>query len=88
MLESGMESGVQDHYDQLDDVLAARDTPAEQFRRPAGIFADRVRAVPDDAWSRPSPCDGWTARDVVGHMVEWMPGFLRRSASSWRRAPR
>jgi len=27
-------------------------------------------AVPADAWSRPSPCAGWSARDVVGHLVE------------------
>lgn len=76
LIASGMESGVQDHYDQLDDVLAARDLPAEQFRRFAGTLADRIRAVPPDAWERPSPCAGWTARDVVGHMVEWMPAFL------------
>ena len=75
-LESGMEAGMQQTFDRLDALLETADTPAEQFRRVAGIFADRVRAVPAEAWSRPSPCDGWTARDVVGHMVEWMPGFL------------
>ncbi len=32
-------------------------------------FDHVVRMVPDDAWSNPSPCDGWTGRDVVGHVI-------------------
>jgi uncharacterized protein (TIGR03086 family) len=27
-------------------------------------------------WDQPAPCEGWVARDVVGHVVEWMPAFL------------
>lgn len=51
---------------------------AERFRRVAADFATVIGAVDDDAWSNPSPCTGWTARDVVGHLVEWIPapGFL------------
>lgn len=26
-----------------------------------------VRRVPSDRWDAPSPCDGWSARDVVAH---------------------
>jgi len=26
-----------------------------------------VNRVPDGAWDQSSPCDGWSARDVVGH---------------------
>lgn len=29
-----------------------------------------VEAVRLDAWDAPSPCEGWTARDVVRHMIE------------------
>ena len=47
---------------------------AERFTRVADAFAARVRAVPDDAWQRPAPCEGWVALDVVGHLVEWLPG--------------
>ena len=53
--------------------LVAAD-PAERHRRIAGTFSDRVRGTID--WSAPAPVDGWTARDVVGHLVEWFPGFL------------
>ncbi len=31
---------------------------------------DRViRSVPADAWEQPSPCEGWTAREVAGHAM-------------------
>jgi uncharacterized protein (TIGR03086 family) len=35
-----------------------------------------VNAVPADAWDNPAPCDGWVARDVVRHLVEWLPAFF------------
>lgn len=47
---------------------------SERFGRVAARFTDRVRAVPDDAWDNPAPCQGWVARDVVRHLVEWLPG--------------
>ncbi len=75
-LQSGMEAGMQQTFDRLEHLLAARDTPAEQFRRFSALLTDRLRQVPPGAWELPSPCAGWTARDVVGHMVEWIPGFL------------
>jgi uncharacterized protein (TIGR03086 family) len=48
----------------------------ERFRRAAGDFTGLVESVADDAWERPSPCEGWVARDVVGHLVEWVPEFF------------
>ena len=32
--------------------------------------------MPADGWDRPAPCDGWVARDVVRHLVEWLPAFF------------
>ena len=49
---------------------------AERYRNVAEQFTKRVEAVPDDAWDNPAPCDGWRARDVVGHLVEWLPAFF------------
>jgi uncharacterized protein (TIGR03086 family) len=46
---------------------------AERFRKVAGQFTERAKAVPDHAWDNRAPCEGWVARDVVRHMVEWMP---------------
>jgi uncharacterized protein (TIGR03086 family) len=52
-------------------------TPAENHRRVAGTFTARVRGVSEHGgWDAPAPVAGWTARDVVGHLVEWFPGFL------------
>lgn len=48
---------------------------AERHRRHAGAFTELVRGTSD--WEAPAPVEGWTARDVVGHLVEWFPGFLR-----------
>jgi len=51
---------------------------SERFERVAAGFTATVEAVPPDAWERPAPCEGWVARDVVRHLVEWLagPGFL------------
>jgi uncharacterized protein (TIGR03086 family) len=48
----------------------------ERYQRITGQFTARVQAVPPGAWDRPSPCEGWTARDVVGHLTGWIPGFF------------
>ena len=53
---------------------------ATRYRKVAGGFTDRARAVPEAAWGNASPCEGWDARDVVRHMVEWMPAFLHGGA--------
>jgi uncharacterized protein (TIGR03086 family) len=49
---------------------------AERYRKVAGRFTERARAVPEGAWDEPAPCEGWVARDVVRHMVEWMPSMI------------
>ena len=49
---------------------------AERYRRVAGRFTARANEVPEAAWEDPAPCDGWVARDVVRHLVEWIPAFL------------
>jgi uncharacterized protein (TIGR03086 family) len=49
---------------------------ADRYSKVAAGFTERVRAVPDGAWERPAPCEGWVARDVVRHLTEWVPGFF------------
>jgi len=49
---------------------------AERFRNLSAGFTERATAVPPDAWDNPAPCEGWVARDVVRHLVEWLPGFF------------
>jgi uncharacterized protein (TIGR03086 family) len=50
--------------------------PADRYRKVAAAFTERVRAVPADRWDAPAPCEGWVARDVVRHLVEWLPAFF------------
>ncbi len=45
-------------------------TIANRYRRLADRIDRVAAAVPDDAWSRPSPCEGWTAAEVVGHVAD------------------
>jgi uncharacterized protein (TIGR03086 family) len=48
--------------------------PAKEHRRHAGLFTERVLGTTD--WDAPAPVEGWLARDVVRHLVEWFPAFL------------
>ena len=78
-VDSGMEGGMQDSFNRLDALLVDFDSERERFRRVAGRFTDVLEAVPAGAWSNPAPCEGWTARDVVRHLVEWVPSFFSRA---------
>lgn len=60
--------------------MSARLEPAAEHRLVAGRFADVARAASADDWDRPAPVAGWTARDVVRHLVEWLPGLLESGA--------
>jgi uncharacterized protein (TIGR03086 family) len=55
-------------------------TPADEHRYVAGGFTARVRGARPDSWDDPAPCEGWVARDVVRHLVEWFPAFLKAGA--------
>ncbi|MCX2966407.1 TIGR03086 family metal-binding protein [Gordonia sp. NPDC062954] len=47
-----------------------------RYRQLADGFAAVVASVPADAWSADSPCDGWTARDVVAHVIDTQRQFF------------
>ena len=55
--------------------MALSDLPAQRHRAIGRGFTDRVRGT--RSWDVPSPVAEWTARDVVHHLVEWLPPFLR-----------
>lgn len=49
---------------------------AAQYRRRADAFERLVAGTPPSRWSAPSPCDQWTARDVVVHVVDFHAKIL------------
>ena len=58
------------------------ETPADRFRRRADDLIETARAVPDDRWDAPSPCDDWTVRDVARHVVDvqaMFAGYIDRT---------
>ncbi|CAN5577980.1 maleylpyruvate isomerase family mycothiol-dependent enzyme [soil metagenome] len=54
---------------------------ADRFATAAAGFTKTVRTVDAGAWDNPSPCTGWNARDIVRHVVEWVPGFYGSNAN-------
>lgn len=52
--------------------------PAARYREVAGTFTRRVLGT--RSWGAPAPVAGWTARDVVAHLTEWLPALLAATA--------
>ncbi len=48
---------------------------AERYRRRADQFEQKIAAVQPDQWGNQSPCEKWSARDVVDHLVA-MHGYM------------
>ncbi|MBB6350376.1 TIGR03086 family metal-binding protein [Nonomuraea muscovyensis] len=60
---------------------------ADRYRRRAETFERKVVSVHPDQWSLPSPCEKWTARDVVRHIVDMHEAMLRPLGRSLGPAP-
>ncbi|SDF59765.1 TIGR03086 family metal-binding protein [Klenkia brasiliensis] len=54
------------------------DQTAARHRAAASALTAVLDAVPADRWDSPSPCAGWTARDVVAHVVDTQRELLTR----------
>ena len=48
----------------------------DSYRLVSSGFDAAVRAVSPDEWEAQSPCEQWTARDVVAHVVEGHRGVI------------
>lgn len=51
-------------------------TTVDRFRTAAEPLTSVIDRVPADRWDAPSPCEGWTTRDVVRHIIETERQFL------------
>ncbi|WP_068274369.1 TIGR03086 family metal-binding protein [Aldersonia kunmingensis] len=54
------------------------ETNADRYRRLAATLERRVNAVPADRWDSPSPCEGWSAREVLAHIIETERDFVTK----------
>ncbi len=50
----------------------------DSFHQLADRFTAVLDGLPSSAWAAPSPCAGWTAADVVGHVVDTQRDFLAK----------
>lgn len=60
-------------------MLSSMSKISERYHDIAAEFTRRVEAVPAGRWDDPSPCEGWSARDVLRHMLDNhrnMPGYV------------
>jgi uncharacterized protein (TIGR03083 family) len=51
----------------------------ETFRVEAEQFSQAIEGLSDDDWGRPTACEPWRVRDLVGHVrvvIGWLPGML------------
>jgi len=54
-------------------------TPAQFHRSAAANFTRLVEGTRD--WSATAPVPGWTARDVVEHLLTWLPAMIAEGTS-------
>lgn len=55
---------------------------SDRYRKLAAQLSSTIEAVPADAWDNQSPCDDWTTRDVVRHLVETGAFFVGRAGGT------
>lgn len=60
--------------------------PDEAFLQGLDFFSDAVVRLPESAWQQPSPCAGWRALDVLGHVgtaVSFGTALLQGKNPTW-----
>ncbi len=80
-LQAGQATALGHANIESEPTMQSNQNLAEEYRDLADRFTRLVEGVADDAtWNQPAPPKGWTARDVVRHLVEWFPPFLEQGA--------
>jgi uncharacterized protein (TIGR03086 family) len=51
-------------------MVACMEQVNVRYRRLSGVMTHKIATVPEHAWDNPSPCDDWSARDLVAHLVD------------------
>lgn len=45
-------------------------TRITQFLGHVGTFTQRIANLETDRWENPSPCEGWSAKEVLDHVID------------------
>jgi uncharacterized protein (TIGR03086 family) len=81
---SDLSGSINPHAGKARTVRSMKSTTAADVAARHAEADDRLRAVidaaPEDAWDSPSPCEGWSARDVLGHLIDTERSFLSERA--------
>lgn len=62
-------------------------TTLSRFNEARIPLEDILAAVPDDRWSAPSHCEGWSARDVLAHVIGTQRDFFTERGLDVGNAP-
>lgn len=60
---------------------------AARYRTADRPLTDLLERLPKSAWSAPSPCEGWTASDIVAHLVDTQRDFLLKHGADLGEPP-
>lgn len=60
-------------------------SPAQRYRRALDLVTGLVVTFPPEAWGQMSPCPSWTARDLLGHLVDGQEQILSMLRGHGRR---
>ncbi len=59
---------------------------ADRYRRLAEVFDSTVKAVSSNDWANLSPCVGWSARDVLSHVIDSEADIVTKVGLSLKRS--
>jgi len=76
VLNSGMERGVGEGYDRLASALDLA-AVADRYSKRADLVDEKIAKADPARWDDQSPCEEWTARGVVGHIVDMHQVIMR-----------
>lgn len=57
-----------------------------RYLRLATVFDGTVEGLENDAWDKPSPCEKWSARDVLEHVISSEADFVTKVGLSIARS--
>lgn len=76
-----------DKFEAAVKIWTTHETVADRYRRRADQFERTLVNVDDEQWSFASPCEKWSARDVVAHVVDMHKAVLAPIGRSLSPAP-